>query len=336
MVAGLVAEGRHRVTARCGLLGAVVEPGHRGGRPGGALGRRRWPTTRPPARPSCSVATPAARRRATRGTGTAPRPPGPAQPADAALRRATAPPWPTTRPPASCSSSAGTTARTYMNDTWAWTGTTWDSSARRPSPTGRYGASLAYDGSSWPDGPLRRPDRRQYVRPGHLDLEREQLDASSPRRPARPGATRRPSPTTPPAARWSCSVATAAAPWATPGTVDGHQLDHGQPDRPDRPRYGASLAYSPAIANWSCSGARPAVYDSDTGDGTAPTGPSCPCRPAPRPARWRPWPSTRPAARWSFSAAHGASYLGDTWQWSATRRHRRRARYRGRRREARR
>ena len=68
----------------------------------------RPPTTRPPARPSCSAATRAGWPRPGRGPG--PGPLGASSAPRPALRPATAPPWPTTRPPASCSCSVVTTA----------------------------------------------------------------------------------------------------------------------------------------------------------------------------------------------------------------------------------
>ena len=100
----------------------------------------------------------------------------------------------------------------YMSDTWSWTGSTWEQLSPTTSPTARYGASLAFDGSAakWSSSAAGRAPAPRSRTPGP---GAGATGRSSPRRRAPAlSATRRPSPTTRPSARWSCSVATAAAP----------------------------------------------------------------------------------------------------------------------------
>ena len=55
------------------------------------------------------------------------------------------------------------------------------------------------------------------------------------------------------------------------------------------------------------------------GPGTAPPGPSSTPRPARPPGSTRRWPTTRPPAPWSCSAASAATTtLGDTWTWDGS------------------
>ncbi len=195
----------------------------------------------------------------------------------------------------------------WLADTWTWTGTTWSQLAPATSPTGRTAASFGYDSSS-----------------GQMLLFGGQAAASTYDQDTWTwsGTTWTAlSPATKPAAREESTLAydTSSGQMVLFGGWNGSSAVNDtwnwtgsnwallSPGASPTARYGASLAYLPAISQLVLSGGNGGTYDSDTWAWNGTTWPSSPRRAPRRPGRWRPWPTCRPPARCSCSAAPTAA-----------------------------
>ena len=215
----------------------------------------------------------------------------------------------------------GYNGTTYMNDTWAWTGTTWEQLSPTASPTGRYGASLAFDGSSgqmvlfggrtgavtygsdtwtfsgsnWTQlTPAASPPQR-YEAAFAYDTATSQMVLFGGNGGSALGDT------------WLWTGTN----WTSPG-----------PSTSPTPRYGETLAYSPAIDELVLLGGQTTGgYDNSTWVWN-----SAGTNWAQLASSTSPSVRTTPAMAFDqssgqmvvFGGYNGTSYLGDTWQWSAT------------------
>ena len=260
------------------------------------------PTTRPPARRSCSAAPTAAPYYndtwAWNGANWATAQPGHqpfARGAHHRLRPATEPAGPL----------RGLQRHHDLNDTWAWTGTNWARPSRRPR---------APRPASWPPWPTTR-----HLASCSLFGGQQQWRPPSTTPGCGTAPTGPPTPRPAPRLRWdvtmaydpatpssSCSAATAAAAATAtpgPGTAPLAQLTR----RPVRAPAGRRrMAYDTATTQLLLFGGYNGAYLSDTWAWNGTTWGQLPRRPPLRRAT-RPWPTTAPPARWSCSAAAPAA-----------------------------
>ena len=195
----------------------------------------------------------------------------------------------------------------------------WTKQSPATHPPARDGAAMAYDAATGTvvlfgggTAPPRSTAPGSGTAPPGLNR---------PPRPARPPGRARRWPTTRPPAPWSCSAAQPQRPLPRRHLgLERLDLDPAAPrDQPAR-RGGASMAYDAATGTVVLFGGEngAATPSATPGSGTAPPGPSSPPRPARPPGPSRRWPTTRPPATWSCSAASQAAALGDTWVWNGS------------------
>ena len=214
----------------------------------------------------------------------------------------------------------GTARPGPLGDTWTWDGSTWTKQAPATSPPARTGASMAYDaatgtvvlfGGDGRTGPL--GDTWTW------DGSTWTKQAPATTRPPVLGASMAYDAATGNVVLFGGTVAQrACSRWHLDlGRLDLDQA--GTRDQPARPGL-ASMAYDAATGNSSCSAATatPAPRRHlDLGRRDLDKAAPAPARP-PGPARR--WPTTRPPATSSCSAASGARwrFLGDTWTWDGS------------------
>jgi hypothetical protein len=204
-----------------------------------------------------------------------------------------------------------------MNDTWAWTGTTWSQLTPTTSPTVRAGASFAYDpvngGQMLLFGGYNGSAYLQDTWTWSGTTWTQLTPAASP--PVREeGSFAYDTSTSQMLLFGGYSSGDLADTWSWTGTTWSALSPTTSPSA----RYGAPMAYSPALGELALFGGQGSAYDADTWVWTG--------------TNWSQlssstYPSARVLAAMTYDPAtsemllfggyNGTSYLADTWQWSA-------------------